>query len=110
MLYGRAIRRYAIRRLNSYQGGGFIEIRGTMRASIKLLSERFPYVQTEAQHLFERNEGFRDLCEEYEACAEAFRRLETSRPADDPMRLEYAALSLRLEGELLRYLQAHRGA
>ena len=74
---------------------------------MKLLSERFPHVQTEAQRLFERNEGFRDLCEEYEACTSAVARLESSRPETDPMRLEYAALRLRLEGELLRYLQSH---
>jgi hypothetical protein len=76
---------------------------------MQLLSERFPHVQAEAQQLFERNEEFRDLCEEYEACAEAFKRLEATRPADDPMRLEYAALRLRLEAELLRYLHAHQG-
>ena len=81
-----------------------------MRGCQKLLSERFPHVQTEAQNLFDRNEAFRELCEEYEACAEALERFEASRPAQDPMRLEYAALRLRLEGEVLWYLQAHRDA
>jgi hypothetical protein len=72
---------------------------------MKLVLERFPNVQSQATHLFERDEGFRELCEEYEACTTAADRLEASAPRQEQLRREYAALRLRLEGELLRYLQ-----
>ena len=76
---------------------------------MRLVIERFPNVQEDAQQLFARDEAFRELCEEYEACSQAAERLETSRLDQDPLRREYNALRLRLEGELLRYLQEHRG-
>jgi hypothetical protein len=74
---------------------------------MKLVIERFPNVEKAAVHLFQRDEAFRDLCEEYEACAQAAERLAEARPGQDALRREYAALRLRLEGELLRYLQEH---
>lgn len=76
------------------------------RAYRRLLAERFPHIQRVALRLLERDETFRELIEEYEACTEAAERLEQGQ-ADDAMRKEYAALRLRLESELLRYLQVH---
>jgi uncharacterized protein YdcH (DUF465 family) len=80
-----------------------------MDACMRLVIERFPSVQDEAKHLFTRDEAFRELCEDYEACTQASERLEGSRLDEEPLRREYRALRLRLEGELLRYLQEHRG-
>jgi hypothetical protein len=72
-------------------------------ACMKLLLERFPHVQALVVKRCERLESFRELCEEYWACSEVLARLE--RPgAEEALRIEYGALRLRLEGELLRYI------
>lgn len=77
-----------------------------MNPSLKLVSERFEQVRARSARLFERDDNFRDLCEDYEACAKTLARLESC-PSPGEMRNEYAALLLRLERELLRYLEAH---
>jgi hypothetical protein len=70
---------------------------------MRLLLERFPHVQALALKRCERQESFRELCDEYCACNEILSRLE--RPgAEQSLRIEYGALRLRLEGELLRYI------
>src|SRR5262245_7526443 len=66
---------------------------------------RFPQLRERVVCLFERDENFRDVCEEYEACKETVARLEASDPAPEALRNEYAALLLGLERELLRYLE-----
>lgn len=72
-------------------------------ACMKLLAERFPHVQALALKRCEKQDSFRELCEEYWACTEVLARLE--RPdAEASLRSEYGALRLRLEGELLRYI------
>jgi hypothetical protein len=77
-----------------------------MRGCVKLLVERFPHVRAISLELLHRHEAFRDLCEEYEVCTEACERLERSR-SDEALRKEYSALRLRLESELLRYIEEH---
>lgn len=72
----------------------------------RLLSARFPHLQSVSLQLLERYAPFRELCEEYATCAEVLERLADS-PADNPMRREYTALNLRIEGELLRYIGDH---
>ena len=77
--------------------------RVTAEASMKLLLERFPHVQALALKRAEKQDSFRELCEEYWACNQVLTRLE--RPdAEENLRAEYGALRLRLEGELLRYI------
>ncbi len=72
-------------------------------ACMKLLLERFPHVQALALKRCEKQDSFRELCEEYWACSQVLERLE--RPdAEESLRSEYGALRLRLEGELLRYI------
>jgi hypothetical protein len=71
-----------------------------MPSSLQLVSEQFPHLRERVACLFERSEIFRELCEDYETCAEARARP----PASEGLRLEYAALQLRLETELLRFL------
>jgi len=78
---------------------------GNVRAEacMKLLLDRFPYVQALALKRCEKQDSFRELCEEYWACTKVLERLE--RPgAEESLRSEYGALRLRLEGELLRYI------
>jgi hypothetical protein len=75
-----------------------------MTPSLTTVIERFPNARAHATHLYDRDEDFRDLCDEYEVCRRAEDRLEGGKP---PIRREYAALRLRLEGELLRYLEQH---
>ena len=77
--------------------------RAKAEACMKLLLERFPTVQALALKRCEKQDSFRELCEEYFACSQVLARLE--RPnAEEALRTEYGALRLRLEGELLRYI------
>ena len=80
-----------------------------MDACMRLVIERFPNVQEDAHQLFARDEAFRELCEEYEACTQAAERLEAPSSSKIPCAASTLHLRLRLEGELLRYLQEHRG-
>jgi hypothetical protein len=72
----------------------------TMSSCIELVSEQFPHLRERVTCLFERDDVFRELCEDYETCADALDR----QPASEGLRREYSALRLRLETELLRYL------
>jgi hypothetical protein len=71
-----------------------------MRTPLELVSEQFPNLRERVAGLFERDPIFRELCEDYQACGDAL----ASRPPADDLSREYAALRLRLETELLRYL------
>ena len=77
-------------------------------SSLELLRERLPQISTDLLRLFARDEDFRDLCGEYEACAVTVARLAAGDPALEAIRSEYASLQRRLEGELLRYVDEHR--
>jgi hypothetical protein len=76
-------------------------------SSLKLLSERLPHVREGVAWLLERDEEFRELCDEYEVCARTLARHETDGLSSEAMRAEYGVLLLRLERELLRYLEEH---
>jgi hypothetical protein len=71
-----------------------------MTSSLQLVSEQFPSLRERVACLFERDAVFRELCEDYEVCAQALSQQERS----EDLRREYAALRLRLETELLGYL------
>ncbi len=71
---------------------------------VSLLVRRFPHLQSVSLMLLHRHEPFRDLCEEYETCSKVCERLERTR-GDEALRREYSALRLRLESELLRYIE-----
>ena len=72
-----------------------------MTPSLQRVSEQFPHLRERVACLFERDDIFRELCDDYETCAQALSRQE--RNAD--LRREYSALRLRLETELLAYVQ-----
>jgi uncharacterized protein YdcH (DUF465 family) len=78
-----------------------------MHPSLKFLNERFHEVRDEMARLFERDEDFRELCEDYKSCAQTVARLQSSGLTTEGLRKEYSALLLRLERELLRYLEEH---
>lgn len=69
-----------------------------------------PNVQGSAERLFEHDEVFRELCDEYQACSEATTRLEGAPGANRALLSEYQALRLRLEGEVLRRLAEQVGS
>ena len=75
-----------------------------MHPALKLVSERLPNVRAQAARLFDSDEVFRELCDEYQMCSETVMRIEAAPTTDGALQREYAALRLRLEGELLRYL------
>ena len=72
--------------------------------ALRRACERFPLLQERASALFSWDETFRDMCEDYDTCAETLAQMESSAAAPPGLRAEYAALLLRLEGELLRHL------
>ncbi len=78
-----------------------------MHPALKLVIERFSSVRDEAELLFEQDDAFRELSEEYQVCCEAAVRLERAGPTSVALLREYGALRLRLEGELLRHLSEH---
>jgi hypothetical protein len=45
-----------------------------MTSSLQLVSEQFPNLRERVACLFERDETFRELCEDYEACPLALGR------------------------------------
>ena len=75
-----------------------------MVPSLRLVTEQFPLLRDRVACLFERDDVFRELCEDYEICAGAIARLEAPDAGPEALRMEYAALRLRLETELLRHL------
>lgn len=79
------------------------------RDCVSLLVSRFPHLQAVSLALLNRYEPFRDLCEEYQACSKVCDRLERS-VGNEALRREYSALRLRLESELLRYIEEHSGS
>ena len=72
-----------------------------MTPSLQRVSDQFPHLRERVACLFERDEIFRELCEDYEACTRAL----SDQGRNGDLRREYAALSLRLETGLLGYLQ-----
>jgi hypothetical protein len=78
-----------------------------MHPALRSVCERFANLREESARLFDGDTDFRDLCEEFQACASTLARLESSASGSERVRREYAALLLRLERELLRYLEAH---
>jgi hypothetical protein len=73
--------------------------------SLTLIVEQFPDLRKEVAGLFEDDEVFRELCEDYEACSMALARQEPN----EVLRREYVALRLRLETELLGRLHDAEG-
>jgi hypothetical protein len=75
---------------------------------LKRLRERFPHLKGLSLTLLEKDETFRELCEEHAACTEVIERLSRS-GSDHAMLREYSALRLRIERELLDYLSVRTG-
>lgn len=78
-----------------------------MTLPLGFVSERFQRVRDHAAYLYGSDENFRDLCADYEDCARTLARLESTSASSRAMFDEYTALLLRLERELLRYLEEH---
>jgi hypothetical protein len=76
-----------------------------MTSCLDLVMEQFPDLKHQVDRLFGRNPAFRELCEDYETCTAAL-----SRQPSPSLQREYAALRLRLETELLRFLHDDSGS
>jgi hypothetical protein len=75
-----------------------------MSPALSLLIKRLCSVEEQIKQVYEEDEVFRDLCEDYLACTLTVDRMHATGKAGDAIRTEYIALQLRLEGEVLRYL------
>jgi hypothetical protein len=67
------------------------------RSSRFLVIEQFPGLGASVNRLFDEDEVFQELCEDYEACFLALARQESN----EALKREYGALRLRLETEIL---------
>ncbi len=76
-----------------------------MTSPLRLVSDQFPLLEGRVAWRFAHDELFRELCQDYEACRETLERLARSEGGQEALRREYSALRLRLETELLGYLQ-----
>jgi hypothetical protein len=74
-----------------------------MTSSVDLVSRVFPGLADRVATLYDRDDVFHELCDEYSICLGAVNRAETS--GFPSLRAEYAALQLRLEAELLQQLE-----
>lgn len=77
-----------------------LHMQATMFPSLELVSRQFPHLKDRVACLFDCDDVFRELCEDYAICAEAL----AQQPASEGLRHEYTALRLRLETELLEYM------
>jgi hypothetical protein len=74
-----------------------------IQPSLFFLFDRFPEKKENIKTLFEENESFKTLCEDYHQCAEALRFWNQSSSEDAPARVrEYRALLQELEEEILK--------
>jgi len=78
-----------------------------MHSALRLVRERLPLLREHAGQLFEEDDIFRELCEEYEVCVDTAARIEGAEKVNRALLDEYLALRMRLEGELLRYMAEH---
>ena len=74
-----------------------------MASSVDLVSRLFPRLRERVVSLYDRDEVFHDLCNDYSICLAAVNRAGAS--GSPSRRAEYAALQLRLEAELLQQLE-----
>ena len=79
-----------------------------MTMSVDVVSRLFPSLGGLVAALYDRDDVFRELCDEYSICLGAVDRAEAS--GSPTLRAEYSALKLRLEAELLQQLEefSHR--
>jgi hypothetical protein len=73
-----------------------------MTSSVDLVRRLFPSLADWVATLCDRDDVFRELCDDYAVCLGAVSRAEAS--GSPRLRAEYAALQLRLEAELLQQL------
>lgn len=79
----------------------------SMNPALRLVTDRLPQVRECAREVYERDEVFREMCDDYQLCHEAQERMVGAVGRAAGVREEYVALGLRLEAELLRYLAEH---
>ena len=79
-----------------------------MHPALKRMCDRFPMLGEQAVARFASDESFRDLCEDYDTCAATLTHLESSASPPEGIVVEYTALLLRLEHEVLRLLEQRR--
>jgi hypothetical protein len=70
-----------------------------------IVLRRFPERKDCVKRLFEENDNFRSVCEDYRNCAEAVQYWNQSESEEASVRREeYAAILRDLEGEILEFL------
>ena len=71
-----------------------------MSSCLQLVSEHFPHLRDRVACHFQKDQLFLELCEDYETCSVALAQQKSSQG----LQREYEVLRLRLETELLQFL------
>jgi len=80
-----------------------------IQQSLLIICDRFPDRVEIIKALFNNDESFKTLCEDYRRCADALRHWKQSLDENGPMRVgEYAALLQELEEEVLQTVNESR--
>lgn len=75
-----------------------------MRKELIHTLDRFPEYRTKIQGLYQLNEDFRSLCEDYFLCREQLQKIKTQNLSGKLTQIECQQLCLDLEKELINYI------
>ena len=73
--------------------------------ALRTAQERFSNHKEALTRLFDEDDEFRGLCDDYRDCIAYLERTVDPTPGSEALRKEYSALQLRLEMELLQYIE-----
>lgn len=79
-----------------------------MEKALHHILEGFPECRREIIELFNSNENFRSLCEDYLSCLGTLTKFQDNILRNKKMETEYKLLSLDLKQEVLHYLQKQK--
>ena len=77
-----------------------------VKSPLDHLSHRFPGSLDHVATLYDHDQAFRDLCEVYGICVRGVKRSQAAQSS--ALAAEYAAQQMRLETEVLRWLEGSR--
>ena len=86
-------------------GAGMAEGEPGSHPALSTVREHFPDHEKLVTRLFDEDDEFRGLCDDYRDCLAYLARTRPPSGASESLRKEFTALQLRLETELLQYIE-----
>lgn len=78
-----------------------------MQKELSIILEKFPEFRRKILELFEKNEDFKSLCEDYWKCKKVISKTREHLLEDTQMENQYVQMSADLEQDVLRFLKMH---